>query len=98
MSEKPHLDSVFEAAVQIESAAERSAFLDKACGDDQELRNQVEQLLQSDKQVGSFLAKPISEADATFIGQAPGDFAASMEAATFGTDEAVVMGQTVIAF
>ena len=96
MSDKPQLDSLFEAAVQIESAAERAAFLDRACGDDLELRNQVEQLLQSDKQVGSFLAKPIAEAEATFIAQAPGDLAASMEAglaATFGTDQAVVIGQ-----
>ena len=56
----PNLDSLFEAATKIESADQRAAYLDMACGDNLELRKQVEQLLQSDQQAGDFLAKPAS--------------------------------------
>ena len=66
MSEKqPNLDSLFEAAVEIKSAKERAAFLDKSCGDDQELRQQIEQLLQSNDQVGSFLEQPAPGVEAS---------------------------------
>ena len=35
MSEKKHnLDSLFEAAIQIESVDQRNAFLEEACGGD----------------------------------------------------------------
>ena len=63
--QKPHLDSLFEAATAIASASERAAYLDKACGDDFALRKQVERLLQSDAQAGSFLENPAAEVDAT---------------------------------
>ena len=54
MAEKrPNLDSLFEAAVEMKSAAERAAFLDQSCGDDLELRKQLELLLTSDEQAGS---------------------------------------------
>ena len=46
----PNLDSLFEAAAEIASADERAAYLDKSCGDNLELRKQLEQLLQSEKQ------------------------------------------------
>jgi eukaryotic-like serine/threonine-protein kinase len=36
----------------------RRAFLDRACGEDAELRRQVEMLLSQDEQAGSFLEKP----------------------------------------
>ena len=36
----------------------RRAFLDKACGEDTELRRQVETLLSQDEQAGSYLEKP----------------------------------------
>ena len=61
----PNLDSLFEAAAKIESADQRAAYLDESCGDNLELRKQVEQLLQSDKQAGSFLDKPASRLDET---------------------------------
>ncbi|MBL8819680.1 MAG: protein kinase [Planctomyces sp.] len=96
MSDKPQLDSLFEEAVQIADAAERAAFLDQACGADQELRRQIERLLKSDEQAGSFLANPVLAADATIIGQASGDLAASMDAglaATFGPGEALILGE-----
>ena len=68
MPEKqPNLDSLFEAAVEIESAEERAAFLDASCGENHELRQQVERLLASDEQAGSFLDKPPADLEATFL-------------------------------
>lgn len=93
--QKPHLDSLFEAAVAIESADERAAFLEKSCGEDLELRKQLELLLQSDQQAGSFLDKPPAELEGTVIGQAGDDLAASLEAGlapAFDADAAVVIG------
>ena len=60
-----NLDSLFEAAIEIESTAEREAFLDKACGKKRELRRQVERLLQSHEQASSFLEKPPADLKAT---------------------------------
>jgi len=40
--------TIFLAALEIGDAAERSAYLDQACGDDDELRRRVEALLQSE--------------------------------------------------
>jgi len=49
MSENhPNLDSLFEAAIEIESAEERAAFLDASCRGNHELRQLVDQRLQSD--------------------------------------------------
>src|SRR2546421_485405 len=56
---------LFIAALQIEDPAERSAYLDKACGADAELRQRVEALLQAFAQAGSFLHQPAADAAAT---------------------------------
>ncbi|MBS0262393.1 MAG: protein kinase, partial [Planctomycetes bacterium] len=66
------LDSLFEAAVQLASAAERAAFLDQSCGEDAELRQQVERLLDSDGQVGNFLNQPPPEFYATISAEDDG--------------------------
>ena len=63
--EKPDLDSLFEAAVAIESPEEREKFVEDACGCDLELRAQLKQLLASDAQAGSFLDRPPIELEAT---------------------------------
>jgi serine/threonine protein kinase/TolB-like protein/Flp pilus assembly protein TadD len=42
-------------------ASERAAFLDQTCGDDPELRSQLETLLASDESVDEFLASPAIE-------------------------------------
>jgi tetratricopeptide (TPR) repeat protein/serine/threonine protein kinase len=47
--------SIFDAAVELATAAERAAYLDAACGPDAELRAEVEGLLQHDSAAGSFL-------------------------------------------
>jgi len=52
------IESVFEAAVEL-SGAERRAFLDERCGDATPLRNEVEKLLNSDQQAGTFIEVPV---------------------------------------
>ncbi len=92
---KPRLDSLFEAAVEMKSATERAAFLDQSCGDDLELRKQVERLLQSDEQAGSFLNLPPADFAATILTDDSGDNLAALEAGlatAFTGEQAVVLG------
>lgn len=93
---KPNLDCLFEAAIAIESPTEREKFLRDSCGDDQELRAQLEALLKSDEQVGSFLDKPPAEFEVTLLLDSDdGDRAVSLDAglaSAFRQGEAVVIG------
>lgn len=89
--EKPSLDSLFEAALRFESAEQRAAFLDQSCGDDTQLRREVEQLLESHKQAASFLEKPPAGIDATVAQNLPEVMQAGL-APAFHLDEAVVVG------
>jgi serine/threonine protein kinase/WD40 repeat protein len=50
-------EELFHNALE-HSPETRRTFLDKACGEDAELRRQVETLLSQDEQAGSFLEKP----------------------------------------
>ncbi|MBN1566368.1 MAG: protein kinase [Acidobacteria bacterium] len=63
-------EEIFHAALE-RPPETRRAFLDEACGEDAELRRQVEVLLSKDAQAGSFLEKPALEAviGAPMIGQ-----------------------------
>ena len=54
-------ESLFFGALEKGNAAEQSAYLDSACGDDAELRRQVEKMLNAYPQVGDFLNKPVGE-------------------------------------
>src|SRR5262245_24410265 len=56
---------LFIAALQIDDAAQRSAYLDKACGADADLRHRVDVLLKAFPQAGSFLQQPAASPDAT---------------------------------
>jgi WD40 repeat protein/serine/threonine protein kinase len=58
-------EEIFLAAVEKPSPLERSAYLDQACGDDEELRHWVEGLLRSHEQGGSFLEGPLFEPEPT---------------------------------
>src|SRR5262249_51866993 len=60
------VDKLFQATLEREPQA-RSAFLDEACADDQALRSEVEALLASDEQAGSFIASPAIEAAAELM-------------------------------
>ena len=93
---KPNLDSLFLAASEIESEAGRDAFLADACGDDLDLRQQIEQLLQSDQHAGSFLEKPAPGLEDTILPDSAGENrSASLDAGlatAFSRDDAVVIG------
>jgi hypothetical protein len=54
-------ESIFAAALEKHTAAERNAFLNEACGGDQALRQRVEALLKSHDEASKFLAEPILE-------------------------------------
>ncbi|MBZ5536860.1 MAG: protein kinase [Acidobacteriia bacterium] len=51
-------EDLFHAALE-RSPEARRAFLDEACGEDTELRRQVEMLVSKDEHAGSFLEKPV---------------------------------------
>ena len=57
----PNVDDIYLAALERQSASERSAFLDAACADNQELRRRVERLLEAQAEIGSFLESPAPE-------------------------------------
>ena len=49
------INDIFQSAVEL-SSDEQSAYLDKACGDDESLRKQVESFLNANDQAGTFIA------------------------------------------
>jgi hypothetical protein len=63
MTELSPAEAIFFAALELTTAAERAAFLDKACAGDQALRRRVERLLAAHPQVGGFLERPVVEAE-----------------------------------
>src|SRR6201988_2851796 len=60
MSDIRNVDSVFQAAIELDSDASRTAFVREACGNDDELRRRVDRLLAAHLQAGSF--RSITEA------------------------------------
>jgi len=56
--ERLSVKALFDAAVEIESTVERQAYLDRACGDDRELRQKAEALLAAYGNAESFLESP----------------------------------------
>ena len=69
--------TIFLAALEIADAAERAAYLDQACGEDADLRAQVEALLSSHQDSSQFLETPAaagdSATDMTLVSHSPGD-------------------------
>jgi WD40 repeat protein/serine/threonine protein kinase len=53
--------AIFMEALEKDSLAQRSSFLDEACAGDPAMRRRVEALLGSLEQAGSFLGKPVPE-------------------------------------
>jgi hypothetical protein len=64
MSTSPSAESIFFAALDKASPAERAAYLDEACQGDNDLRRRVERLLEAHPQVGSFLEQPLADSPA----------------------------------
>src|SRR4051794_21229057 len=58
MSSPSRVEEVFFAALEKQTAEERAAYLDQACGADAALRFQVERLLEAHPQAQGFLAQP----------------------------------------
>jgi serine/threonine protein kinase len=54
-------EQVFLAALELADPAERTAYLDQACGTDVEFRRQVEELLAAHFKAGAFLDEPVAE-------------------------------------
>jgi serine/threonine protein kinase/WD40 repeat protein/formylglycine-generating enzyme required for sulfatase activity len=69
--------TIFLAAIEIPDPVQRAAYLSQACGDDGELRAQVEALLSSHQQSSQFLETPAaasnSAAEMTLVGQSTDD-------------------------
>jgi hypothetical protein len=61
LSTPAQVEAIFFAALEMKTEAERSVYLDCACGDDPELRNRVERLLKSHRRAANFLAHPALE-------------------------------------
>ena len=55
---KLSIDTIFCSAIEIESLDERRAYLNRACGDDSEIRRQAERLIQAHFRGGSILDAP----------------------------------------
>ncbi len=70
MSECSATETIFFHALEKRTTAERMTYLDKACAGNEPLRRQVERLLASHPQVGTFLERPVVEA-AELAGIAP---------------------------
>jgi eukaryotic-like serine/threonine-protein kinase len=78
MSESRNVDSVFQAAIELDSDVSRTAFVREACGNDDELRHRVDRLLAAHLQAGRFMSiteavspspdQPIAEQVGTLIG------------------------------
>src|SRR6185369_12879414 len=57
--DQPTARSVFEQAVEIQSAEGRSAFIDQACASNSQLREEVNALLRSYESASTFLESPV---------------------------------------
>ncbi len=66
----PDVKSIFGRALEIESPAERSAFLGEACAANPELRAEVEDLLRAMAGAGDFMKRPAPPGSVT-ISHAP---------------------------
>jgi hypothetical protein len=60
------LKGLFDSALQCEPG-QRSAFLSRACGEDESLRREVESLIASHEKDGSFIDSPAYEAAAELL-------------------------------
>ena len=63
-------ETIFTVALDKQTPAERSAFLDEACGDDAALRRRVEALIDAHERAADFLEKPAVEQIASGVAEA----------------------------
>jgi serine/threonine protein kinase/WD40 repeat protein len=72
MSELSIIESIFHAARAKPSGEERERYLREACGDNQDLRRQVDELLQAQDHAGPFLEQPAAETIPYVPAEGPG--------------------------
>ena len=63
----PRLIEIFSEALELTSAEECAAYLDRVCGTDQSLRDRIEGLLRAHVEGDSFLESPAAGLPAHFI-------------------------------
>src|SRR5438552_12285847 len=61
IAEQGKAKTIFLQAAEIASADQRQAFISSACGTDEALRRDVEELLRHQQELGSFLESPAAE-------------------------------------
>lgn len=74
------VETILQAALDIESSAERSAFIADACQSDDELRRAVERLLAADEDAASFIESPAWTGGGRFDAAAAKDSKEAFEA------------------
>jgi formylglycine-generating enzyme required for sulfatase activity/pimeloyl-ACP methyl ester carboxylesterase len=67
---KTDREEIFNHAAEIQGPAARAAYLDRVCGEDTELRADIESLLKFDHEAGTFLESPILDTGAGSDGSA----------------------------
>ena len=65
MNDDRSIDEIFCTAIEIESSSDRQSWLNQACGDDAELRRQVDRLLEAHFRGGSIVDAPAHALDVT---------------------------------
>jgi len=71
MTRNSNLEEIFFAALEQHSSSARAALLDEACGDDGQLRSQLENMLAAQADAGSFLEQPAVAGDETALYNSP---------------------------
>ena len=69
----PRANELFLKALELRSFEERRALLDRDCGADEALRDEVERLLEASDRAGSFLDRPAVEFGITTVAPQPSD-------------------------
>jgi WD40 repeat protein len=64
-AEPKDIKAIFSEALDKQTAEERAAYLDQACGNDANLRSKVESLLKAHEEAGDFLEVPALELNST---------------------------------
>lgn len=82
------IESVFAEAVELPIADSR-AYLDRVCGEDSELRREVELLLESDRRAQGRIGSAVGQAAAAFAVQLERDYSASQIGQRIGPYEIV---------
>lgn len=82
------IEAVFEEAVELPPEESR-AYLDQVCGSDEELRREVDLLLESDRQAQGQIGSAVGQAAASFAVQMQRDYTASQIGQRIGPYEIV---------